>query len=562
MNFWNIILSFYIEPTDLLVWGAPGADGIQPLERLLSRSGQQQGDTLGSFLFAVGIQPVLKDIRAAFPNVLVRAICDDVHLAGTPGEVSAAFAMLRDGFAKQALTLKYGPTKTCCWSPAFASAGPSDDARAAAARAACILPKEITRLTDGMKTLGSFIGTDTYVASQAIAHVDCTLTDDTGTLISPDSIHNVCDKIAELASSACRNACDIAGHLLRMCVTSKVSYLARTVRPDLFRGAAARADALITATFCKVFSIDPDIFAASASPRDRLAAQRVQLPTALKGCGLRSAVATSDTAYYSSWRAAAKAIAASSSPAAKAALSFASRCDPAFPPALAAVARIATKFSSLLPDLRTDLDLATFATTSPPRHLQHTITQAAESALLASAVAAANLNLPDKAHFNGCCGRWIQASRVCFSAASGVSQQLTCDEAKLRMQNYLRQPLSVLAPYVGKTTPGHSTNGAAIVVDELGDNLGGYHAPEDAEWIWFHNALRDCLRACAQCSGITTGIEKRARRPVGDESDGAAASNGAAVSDGGSGDLRARRAVERCCQAAALFVRSLQLSHV
>ena len=221
-------------------------------------------------------------------------------------------------------------------------------------------------------------------------------------------------------------------------------------------------------------------------------------------------------------------------------MSFASRCDPSFPPALAAVARTATKFSSLLPDLRTDLDLATFATTSP-RHLQHIITQAAESALLASAVAAANFNPPDNAHFNGGCGRWIQASRVCFSAASGVSQQLTCDEAKLRMQNYLRQPLSVLAPYVGKTTPGHSTNGAAIVVDELGDNLGGYHAPEDAEWIWFHNALRDCLRACAQCSGITTGIEKRARRPVGDESDGAAASNGAAESDGSSGDLRARR---------------------
>jgi len=75
----HLAAQFYLEPTDLLVWGKAGADGIQPLQHLLSQSGQQQGDTLGSFLFALGIHPVLLSIRTSplCKNVLVRAICDD-----------------------------------------------------------------------------------------------------------------------------------------------------------------------------------------------------------------------------------------------------------------------------------------------------------------------------------------------------------------------------------------------------------------------------------------------------------------------------------------------------
>ena len=518
----QLACQFYMEPTDLLVWGTAGADGTQPLQRLLSTSGQQQGDTLGSFLFAIGTQPILQAVHAAHPNVLMRAICDDVHLVGAPEEVAAAFVQLRDGFAEQKLTLKYGPTKTCCWTPEFASAGPADMLRAAEAHRACILPREITRLWGGMKTLGSFIGTDAYVAQEALNQVDCNRVDEDGNKLSPESIRNVCDALTELAASACKNACDIAGHLLRTCVTAKISYLTRTVRPDLLRAAAQRADELLGDAFCKIYGINPGIFAATASPRDKLAATRIHLPMALKGCGLRSAVATSETAYFSSWRAAAQAIASSSSPAARAALSFAAVNSPAFPPALAAVARTSARFSLQLPDLRADLDLALFATCEPPQKLQHIITQAAESDLLASAVAAANLSTVDKAHFNGCDGRWIQASRVRFSVAGGMSQQLTCDQARVRMQRYLRQPLAALAPFVGLATPGTTNANEAIVVDALGDNLlGGYNAVDDAEWTWQHNAVRDCLRACATCSGITTAIEQGKRRDDNDARDDA-----------------------------------------
>jgi hypothetical protein len=60
-----------------------------------ARSGQQQGDTLGSFLFCLGIHPILEAIHASWPDVLVRAICDDVHLAGPDGDVAEAYTYLQ-----------------------------------------------------------------------------------------------------------------------------------------------------------------------------------------------------------------------------------------------------------------------------------------------------------------------------------------------------------------------------------------------------------------------------------------------------------------------------------
>lgn len=104
------------------------------------------------------------------------------------------------------LTLKYGPTKTCCWSPTFAALDAADLPRALAARASCPLPAEPngpTRLVDGMMTLGSFIGTDAFVSNSALEKVDDCSVDANGLLIDPTSIHNTCTALVQLADSAC-----------------------------------------------------------------------------------------------------------------------------------------------------------------------------------------------------------------------------------------------------------------------------------------------------------------------------------------------------------------------
>jgi hypothetical protein len=53
----------------------------------------------------------------------------------------------------------------------------------------------------------------------------------------------LCRSRREQLTSA-RNGRTVAGTLLRSCVVPKVSYLCRTVRPDLFHAAAKRADDL------------------------------------------------------------------------------------------------------------------------------------------------------------------------------------------------------------------------------------------------------------------------------------------------------------------------------
>ena len=50
----------------------------------------QQGDTLGSLLFCLGIHPILEEAHARWPEVLIRAICDDVHVAGPDATVAEA----------------------------------------------------------------------------------------------------------------------------------------------------------------------------------------------------------------------------------------------------------------------------------------------------------------------------------------------------------------------------------------------------------------------------------------------------------------------------------------
>ncbi len=49
----------------------------------------------------------------------MRAICDDVHLAGPDGDVAEAYAYLQTELERIGLSLRYGDRKTCCWSPSF-----------------------------------------------------------------------------------------------------------------------------------------------------------------------------------------------------------------------------------------------------------------------------------------------------------------------------------------------------------------------------------------------------------------------------------------------------------
>ena len=270
---------FYSHESDLLIWGKDGKVRV-----LKSRSGQQQGDTLGSFLFCLGIQPILNAVHAKWPGLLVRAICDDIHVAGPDAEVAQAFAFLRDELAKIGLELSYGPEKTCCLLPSLEDGddAESSERRRLLGRYSSALPSDVVRLGGGMEVLGSFVGADEWVAAAVLAKVE--------NLSDAKSIAYACAELSSLAASRALNARDVAGSLLRTCVVPKLGYLCRTVRPDLLLSAARSADNIVARTFCAVFHVNHSIFGSSATAEQRLAAARVRLPTSLAGVGLRSMV--------------------------------------------------------------------------------------------------------------------------------------------------------------------------------------------------------------------------------------------------------------------------------
>jgi hypothetical protein len=171
-------------------------------------------------------------------------------------------------------------------------------------------------------------------------------------------------------------------------VVSKVSYLCRTIRPDLFLPAARRVDVLLEGAFSTIYSVNRDVFTAGATAEQRLAAARVHLPTSLAGCGLRSAVTTSDAGYVAAWRAVAPAIAAASSDAARDALETLHTQPPAAPALRELVAAIGRVSAALQAADASLLALDTF-TEPPAAGVQRRVTHAVETQAHTAAVAAA-----------------------------------------------------------------------------------------------------------------------------------------------------------------------------
>ena len=70
-----------------------------------SQSGVQQGDPLGSTLFALAIHPVLLEIGRAFPDVLITAYADNVIVSGPLSQVKKAHLMYHSHMSRIGLKI-------------------------------------------------------------------------------------------------------------------------------------------------------------------------------------------------------------------------------------------------------------------------------------------------------------------------------------------------------------------------------------------------------------------------------------------------------------------------
>jgi hypothetical protein len=220
------------------------------------------------------------------------------------------------------------------------------------------------------------------------------------------------------------------------------------------------------------------------------------MPTSLNGCGLRSAATTSEAAYVACWRAVAPAIAAASPAGARSALANLGGEPTA--PCLRALAAAARRAAALLPGADGEaLSLPDFCN-KPEAGLQRKITLAVEEAISVRATTALKPSDTMRAFLNSCDGRWVRAARL-------PHMQLSNEEVLVRMQRYLRQPLSALAGVVGKLSL--DVSGAAVV-DALGDCfLSQYKAKGDSEWRHLQDALCRTIAGFASRAHLRNMVE-------------------------------------------------------
>ena len=133
-------------------------------EILSSEKGVQQGDPIGPLLFALAIQPLLRDISNGYSDEalqLVFSFLDDLILAGEQQAVSGAFKFLKAAASQIALEFN---TSKCEVIPA---------ARESAIIDKTLFPNDIIFREDGnFELLGGPIGTDAFCNQHTQDRVD------------------------------------------------------------------------------------------------------------------------------------------------------------------------------------------------------------------------------------------------------------------------------------------------------------------------------------------------------------------------------------------------------
>jgi len=482
------VAQFYSVEGDLLIRGKGG------LSILKSRSGQQQGDTVGSLLFALGLHPILQDINNDFLHlgVTIRAYCDDVFLHGPPIPVAAAYEVLKSRMAAINLSVafKNDGSKTRAWSPAWE--GPNG----AAALAAAAVPKDIFRCSGGMKVLGAYIGTDAFVSSSVLACV----ADE-----SDAGISGAYNCVAEYSKCTLYGVETTALSLLRMCVATKFDFLKRTTPHGLLTAADVVHTRLLMSTLSTITEIDDE---------SELKAlwKRICLPIKMKGMGFRCGAAAAAAAYIASEYACAPAVSAALNAQAnkvafdnweaECAEPSSSTATPPAPPVPlpftvpASVAESIAEARKLLPDAanafldETPID--------PPKdapslsNLQRRLTRFVEVAAFDRLKGAAR-GERDAAHFNSNDGTWLFTTPLAHLRLSG---------AHLRAR--LRRYLNLTIPVCAGITLGSGKN--AVAADLQGDfALSVFNGGK--AWNNLHNAIRDTIATFGRQAGLDVDVE-------------------------------------------------------
>jgi len=277
---------FYLTNGMLHVYSAPG---VAPTT-LFSTSGVRQGDPLGSFLFAVGIDKILKAVNDEFKSqgVMVLAYLDDIFIVGPSTAVRSAVSSTLKRLA--AINLFTNVDK--CW--AFSPSGdygdilnPFSEPSVAGPSDAFSINGFTLKQRDCPKILGCFIGAG---ASERLRHRYVT---------NAGSAKSVTRKATVLTGFARSGREQLALQLTTCCAAPTVNFALRAGRPGDTAAMALATDEIIKEAISNICGVELDAL------KQELPGSVIRLPQRMGGMGIQSAVSLHKTAYLASWVAAA-----------------------------------------------------------------------------------------------------------------------------------------------------------------------------------------------------------------------------------------------------------------
>jgi hypothetical protein len=214
-----------------------------------STTGVRQGDVLGPLFFAIGLHPLILELKERFPEIIILAYLDDITLMGNKSDLVEAFQFLRDRSARLGLQVNEEKSFLFSGSAPLAGAG-------------------VTYTNQGIMVLGSPVGPEAYVASHFA--------------VSVEEMTACLDKLGTYSP-------DIGYTILRSCIVCRPSFLFKSILPSEVNDHASFFDRKVTNALGRMLNFD-----IVSSPESLMISR---LPIRCGGLGLRAVGDSKDVAW-------------------------------------------------------------------------------------------------------------------------------------------------------------------------------------------------------------------------------------------------------------------------
>ena len=245
----------------------------QGLASIINSVGSRQGCSLGSLLYCLAIHPLLLQLQGEFPDLLILAYCDDVHIVGPPDQAIKAYRKYASLY-NSVLQGELRDDKGCVYSPAV-----NRDTLHALGLPTSVPPEPATPskmpfTNEGLRVLGAPVGSQTFYESFS--------TDTTDSIIADFEILSRMPTLQGQHVVATKALCHKINHLLRNIPGGEREY----------ENTAARYDEVI---------LQVPTRASGSIVLPELSKQIAQQPWSLGGMGYRTWRKYADGAYLSAY---------------------------------------------------------------------------------------------------------------------------------------------------------------------------------------------------------------------------------------------------------------------